>query len=311
MSDVVKICVNVLTYKQENLLPRCLDSILREKDYIQEVNVFDDCSPDGTWGVVEKYMKDYPGIVKGYRNAENLGIMRNIEQSWSKATGDIVVQMDGDDEFCDGFFQKVSEFIVDNKIDYKNELFCIYSNFKVQHGNGISKIIKNNKIVTKGLDLIRLKVRYIILSRACVFSRKIMDKFHHVKELEGCGEFIDGLYEIQLQEYSEKSYYLDYVSSIYYSNIGITATADVEEIIRSCKAERDIFPKLYKMNDKDIKFLEYNYLQHKLRYKFNIKEFVKCMKYWVQSIEPEFGIKGLGLYYIATLFYRIIFGNRK
>lgn len=311
MSEVVKFCVNVLTYKQENLLQRCLNSILREIDYIQEVNVFDDCSPDGTWGVVEKYMQEYPGVVKGYRNAENLGIMRNIEQSWSKATGDIVVQMDGDDEFCEGFFKKVSDFILENHIDYKNELFCIYSNFKVQYGNGMTKTIKNNKIVTKGLDLIRLKIRYVIFGRACVFSRKIMDKFHHVKELEGCGEFIDGLYEIQLQEYSETNYYLDYVSSIYYSNIGITATADVEEIIRSSKAERDIFPKLYDMNDKDLKFLEYNYLQHKLRFKFNFKEFVMCMKYWVQSIEPKFGTKGLGLYYIATLFYRIIFGNRK
>lgn len=309
--DKVKICVNVLTYKQEDLLPRCLDSILREIDYIQEVNVFDDCSPDGTWGVVEKYMQDFPGIVKGYRNAKNLGIMQNIEQSWSKATGDIVAQMDGDDEFCEGFFKRASEFIVENHIDYKNELFCIYSNFKVQYGNGMTKTIKSNKIVTKGLDLIRLKIRAIIQGRGCVYSRKIMKKFHHVKELEGCGEFIDGLYEIQLQEYSEKNYYLDYVSSIYYSNIGISATADEEERLRSSKAACDIFPKLYEMNTKDEKYLKYSYLQIKLRYRFSFLEFLKCMSYWIQSIEPKFGIRGLKLYHIVTLFYRIVFSYKK
>ena len=138
IEGIPRISVLVITYRQEGIVGRTLDSLLAQKDYLYEICVSDDCSPDHTWDVLLDYQKRYPDIIKLHRNEPNVGIFENTEQSWTMATGDVVNTIAGDDTTPDGWYKAVVEFIQQNNIDYKNELFCIYGDFKCIYPNGDS-----------------------------------------------------------------------------------------------------------------------------------------------------------------------------
>ena len=140
IKGIPKISVIVITYKQEELIKRAINSLLSQKDYIYEICVSDDCSPDHTWDVLQEYDKQYPGLFVLNRNEPNVGIFENIERTWSMPTGDIIYRLAGDDECGEDWFKTVVDFIQENRIDYKSELFCIYGNYKNVYPNGDSYI---------------------------------------------------------------------------------------------------------------------------------------------------------------------------
>ena len=50
---MVKINVLIITYNQEDLIKRAIDSILCQKEYgLNKIVVSDDCSSDNTWNVL-------------------------------------------------------------------------------------------------------------------------------------------------------------------------------------------------------------------------------------------------------------------
>lgn len=60
-----KVSVIVLTYNQEKLIGRTLDSIIaQECDFPFEIIVGEDCSTDGTLTVCREYEARYPGIIR-------------------------------------------------------------------------------------------------------------------------------------------------------------------------------------------------------------------------------------------------------
>ena len=136
IDGIPRISVLVITYRQENLIGRTLDSLLIQKDYLYEICVSDDCSPDNTWGVLQDYHKRYPDIIKLHRNNPNVGIFKNIECTWTMPTGDVINQIAGDDTTPDGWYKTVVEYILNSNIDYKNELFCIYGDYKAVYPSG-------------------------------------------------------------------------------------------------------------------------------------------------------------------------------
>ncbi len=63
-NDSITVSVLCATYNQEKYIGQCLDSILAQKtDFGVEVIVRDDCSTDGTTGIVLEYARRYPGRV--------------------------------------------------------------------------------------------------------------------------------------------------------------------------------------------------------------------------------------------------------
>ena len=144
-AELPKISASILAYNQEKVIGRAIESLLSQKDYIYEIIVSDDCSTDNTWNVVMEYAQKYPGLFKLNRNEKNLGIFEHIEKTWSLFSGDIVYRLAGDDECGEGWFKKVVDFITENKIDYKKEKFCIYSDHKCIYPNGDSYVFKNSK----------------------------------------------------------------------------------------------------------------------------------------------------------------------
>ena len=100
MDSSPRISVLIITYKQSNLISRALDSVLKQREYVYEICVSDDCSPDDTFTILQEYKKQYPELIKIHQNKENLGI-------WIKLK----------DSFCNLFLTEIKIFKCINFVD--------------------------------------------------------------------------------------------------------------------------------------------------------------------------------------------------
>lgn len=93
------VSVVVLTYNQEQMIGRTLDSILSQKsDYSFEIIVGEDASPsDNTRAVCEAYAAKYPQLIRLLPKAPNKGLMRNYADCLAECSGKYIACCAGDD----------------------------------------------------------------------------------------------------------------------------------------------------------------------------------------------------------------------
>ena len=113
-----KITVVVITYNQEDIIGRCLDSILYQKEYgLKDIIVCDDCSTDHNWEVITGYKERYADYIRAFRNEPNKGIYGNLQHALTYIEPtDLVLLASGDDALCPGYFEAIQNFIVLNNI---------------------------------------------------------------------------------------------------------------------------------------------------------------------------------------------------
>lgn len=220
IQGIPKISVLIITYKQEELIKRAINSILAQIDYVYEICVSDDCSPDRTWEVLKEYERQYPGLFKLNRNNPNLGIFQNIEYTWKMPTGDLIYRLAGDDECGDGWFKSVIEFIQEHHLDYKNDRFAVYGDYEARYPSGDSFVFSNDA-VESGIDPVRLSMRGIIGNRSAVCTRKVVESYKVVSK--GKSQVAESAIDRQLPLFSKNVYYIPQVGNIYYARIGISA----------------------------------------------------------------------------------------
>lgn len=90
----MKFSICIPTYNGEKIIGETLRSILSQSFANFEVIVVDDCSKDNTEKVVKGF-KDKR--IKFFKNKQNLGYSKNLEECRKKATGDILYLMGQDD----------------------------------------------------------------------------------------------------------------------------------------------------------------------------------------------------------------------
>jgi len=94
----MKITIIILAYNHERYVRESLASALVQSRAVDEIIVIDDASPDGTAGVIEKFIGEHPGsTIRFVRNERNLGVAGSFTKAISMASGDILVSMAGDD----------------------------------------------------------------------------------------------------------------------------------------------------------------------------------------------------------------------
>lgn len=294
IDGIPKISVLVICYNQERVISRAIDSLLAQKDYIYEICVSDDCSKDRTWDILQEYSHQYPGLFVLNRNEPNVGIFENIEKTWTMPTGDIVYRLAGDDECGEDWFKTVINYIRHNNIDYKNELFCIYGDYKVIYPNSDSFIFKNDEISSAN-DPLRLAIRGIIGNRSACFNRNIYKKYKKVSK--GRSYVPESAQDRQLQLFSETNYYIPYVGNKYYAQIGINVNFNskiqeereyVEEYAR-----KFIESNGYKFKAKDLCFFEYKTAVAKLYRDNSLKQRLLILWLFLKSFDLSLGFKQL------------------
>ncbi len=90
------VSIAMTTYNGEKYLSQQIDSILNQTYDDFELVICDDCSSDGTRGILESYRKK-DSRIKVYFNEQNLGFKKNFERAISFCTRDYIAFSDQDD----------------------------------------------------------------------------------------------------------------------------------------------------------------------------------------------------------------------
>ena len=289
IENIPRISVRIISYNQEELICRALDSLIAQRDYLYEVCIRDDCSTDLTYEVLLDYQRRYPDLIKVSRNEHNLGIFENIEVSWTLPTGDLIYTMAGDDAAGEGYFKAVVEFIKEKKIDWKNEFFCIYGDYMQISSDNTKTIFHQNLVNDK--NAIKLLIRKLIGGRSACYSKKILEKFEKVSE--GRSFRVELAQNCQLQLFSEHNYYLPALGNIYYAEIGISSRMSKADYVENTIKGYDYFINFvtnhgYQIDKKDMAYIDYM-----KAYRNGNKK--KALKYYLKSIDLSLGFKGLNL----------------
>ena len=128
------VSVALCTYNGETYLEAQLDSILAQTRLPEEIVVFDDVSPDGTWALLQRHAPRFraAGVeLLLHRNAVNLGYVRNFEEALKATTGDVVFLCDQDDVWHP---DKIERFLP--KFERNPDLLMLHSDARLVDGNG-------------------------------------------------------------------------------------------------------------------------------------------------------------------------------
>lgn len=284
-----RISVYVISYNQEDVIRRAMDSLIEQREFIYEICINDDCSTDRTFEILQEYEQEYPGLVKPVRNEYNLGIFKNTEAVWHRLTGDIIHDVSGDDAAIPGYFKKVLDFIEEKKIDWKNELFCIYGDYMQIGTDGTKTVFRNSQV--KDNNAMKLKVRKLVSGRSSCYSKKVLDKFEDVSD--GRSFRVELAQDCQLQLFAEHNYYLPELGNIYYAETGISTKMTQEEHEENTLGGYNFFIEFLDkhgrhLDRKDMAFINYMRAYRK-------GEMKQALKYYLNSIDLSLGWKGLGL----------------
>lgn len=103
MDKFPKVSIMIPTYNQEDYIAEAVNSALMQDYENLEIIIADDCSTDRTGEIARRYTSD-PRVLY-IRNEFNLGRVGNYRNTLYKhATGDWVVNLDGDDYYTDKTF---------------------------------------------------------------------------------------------------------------------------------------------------------------------------------------------------------------
>lgn len=107
-----KVSVCVVAYNHECFLRDCLESIVNQAvDFEFEVLVGDDASTDNTRQIIQEFVERYPNIVAGVYHKVNIGSTNNYISVHSRAQGDYIAHVDGDDLMLPGKLQAQADYL--------------------------------------------------------------------------------------------------------------------------------------------------------------------------------------------------------
>ncbi|WP_136475081.1 glycosyltransferase family 2 protein [Pseudomonas sp. DG56-2] len=108
----VKVSVCIVSYNQKGYIAECLESLVTQvTDFKFEIIVSDDASTDGTADIIRDYSARYPDIVIPVLHGTNQGGANNYYFVHSKARGDYICHMDGDDVALPGKLQRSNDIL--------------------------------------------------------------------------------------------------------------------------------------------------------------------------------------------------------
>lgn len=279
--------VLVLCYKQERYIRRALDSVLCQKEWgLKNIIIQDDCSPDGTWEVLQEYAKKYPDIVKPYRNEHNLGIYGNWQaRMQNRGEADLYTTLSGDDAFCDGLFKAAQMFLETHPLK-SSDPFGIIMDWKVIRANGMESIFRN-KAIKSNVSAFRLQLRGVLAPRGALISKGTVDQYIPIP-LEHGIPLAETVTDLQQTYFSQHVYYVPFVAAIYYANIGVTTNLKKynysEDLIYDC----DHIHEYFDLCDADKEYMQY--LKYKLLngQRFSLSTYRQMIYHYKNCADEQF-----------------------
>lgn len=101
-----KVSIIIPIYNVEKYIGRCLQSVVGQSFYDIEIICVDDCSPDNSLQIVQKYAKQDKRI-KIIKNQKNLRLGKTREAGFFASNGEYVTFVDSDDTICFDYIEKL------------------------------------------------------------------------------------------------------------------------------------------------------------------------------------------------------------
>lgn len=219
------IIVFVITYNQENVISRALNSILSQREWgLHEIVIGDDASTDNTYGVLCQYKEKYPEHIRIIRNEKNMGIYQNLANIIAnRGESDFYTSCAGDDSFCEGYFEAFQKLAEEKNID-ANRKVGVFSDWITVKPKGAEKIFKQD-LCMSDYNLWSLYIRGKISTRSLLISRPILDAVGEVDMSHGL-LFAESIYDSRRIQLIEEKYYLPRATSRYYAGEGVSTKLD-------------------------------------------------------------------------------------
>lgn len=307
-----KITVLIITYNQQDTIGRALDSILSQKEWgLHEIVICDDCSSDNNWDIIQQYVNSYPTIIRAYRNNPNLGIYNNVEKTYElRGDADLFVNLAGDDVFCPGYFENVQRFIENNNICIEGTATTISTDFQIHRPDGRIINIRMNKVIKdiSGAFAFRLKFRGVIHTRGALMTSEVMNRYRRCAENKTI-TLAEVLNELQPFSNADRVCYMPYISSVYYTQIGISTTMKNKN-----QYKKEIEKWEYVLNNLNLCEKDKNWTKMRIHLACysvepSLKAFYLICKYFILSRDFSIPLNYTSLFFSIRTILKATFGN--
>ena len=236
------VSINITTYNRADLLPRCLDSILKQSYENIELIVVDDASGDKTETIVRAYQKKDPRI-KYFKHEKNMGNAYARNTAWKNCTGEFVAFMDDDDEWVDDDKIKKQVEIFENDKNGKIGIVCSSVNLIDADGNIVPKIIKHSKNIKNTI----LAGNGIIYSPTVMTRKSLLDKTGGFDTKQKRGVDSSFYRECIIRHGYEVHFLSDITTNVYeYGSDRMTNFISIKPIVNMVKTDMYIIRKYFK-----------------------------------------------------------------
>lgn len=162
-----KLSVCVPSYNRSEHLPQLLDSVLCQREFLHEIVICEDCSPqrEVIRQIVDSYKTIYGNLINYYENEVNLGFDGNIRQLLKCASGDYCVYLGNDDVLFHGALEILTDILA--RHSNVGVILRGYGWFEKNPENIIETVryFPDEKFMTAGLDALAFFYR-----RSCVLA---------------------------------------------------------------------------------------------------------------------------------------------
>ena len=93
----IKISVLIPVYNSEKTIDRCLRSIYKQKNKVDEIVVIDNASNDDTKKIIYLWKELLP--IKYFKNFKNMGLSFSLRRAINECKGELLLRIDSDDEW--------------------------------------------------------------------------------------------------------------------------------------------------------------------------------------------------------------------
>ncbi len=227
-SNKIKFSIIMCVYNVEQYIETAIKSVLSQKYNDFELIIVDDASYDKTLKIAEKY-KNKSDKINIYKNKKNLGLSQSRNLGVSKAKGEYIMYLDGDDTL----YEKDTLIKID-KVIGENTYDILY--FGIQYVGGDNKMYLPNEENSTQKARIACDMFFGVVTK--VWNKKFL-KVNKLKFIKGM-YYEDMVYSIKATIKAKNTTYGSFPIYNYYKNR--TGSIMSTPNIKRCK---DMYKMLY------------------------------------------------------------------